>query len=741
MEGHVSRPPPLVPIDYPALRLRLIDAPPDPFDDHPSLVPDEEEEEEPRQVVNEEEDLTECLRDVLNDRQARVFVFELRRELDEAWEIFRARVASYGRQMESLQEDAEGEAMGRRRRLSPSPHPPPSSVGGAGAGGAPKMEIEMRYLGRASLINAASSVPSPRGADQPLMNRKLYLKQRCVALNGCLQELVRHRIDNHRVCLKLIKALERKLKEEEGDGTFFSALLMWALSHPLFSDGTLASLCAGLERLYASMFTHGDMLVAHTLLGAKTHQVVHGADIKSRGLSFQLGAALVLAAWVLWDCLADGARGATVWREPALAIFRGLGNIVLLMWMWGANVWVWRRYGVDYRRCFRFGDSRVWKCKENLLENPCHATWRLACDLSVAWLAAFLVFYKAARGILLAPSYVPPQLVHASPLLLMIYCTYRVLTPWKRRGRPLCTALVRVVCAPLAPVGFLENYVGDVLTSTVRVGVDLAFSIVFFMSGAHGWLNGDLAALARDEVSGLGWFRFGIAPMIIAAPLWWRFQQTFRCAYDSGQRWPHLGNSLKYASALSLSVFGALRPGLHNSPLWIGSFIGATLYQFWWDICMDWSLVRLERTGGWLGFRLALREHRLYPGGAWPYMAAVVVNLILRFGWTVTILPEHVSEVFTPEVQMYLSPFVAAAEIFRRSLWGAFRVENEDVRLSERMGVLGDGLLDSKPFQRMQLGPGVQSQEGEPPSRKKLLWELVGWTVLLSIVLLAGSAS
>jgi EXS family len=83
-----------------------------------------------------------------------------------------------------------------------------------------------------------------------------------------------------------------------------------------------------------------------------------------------------------------------------------------------------------------------------------------------------------------------------------------------------------------------------------------------------------------------------------------------------------------------------------------------------------------------------LRSKRLYPH-TWMYIAAAAVNLVLRFCWTVTIVPESVrqdssagsSYLFSKDFQMYMSPFVAAAEIVRRSLWGLLRVEAEHIAL------------------------------------------------------------
>lgn len=52
----------------------------------------------------------------------------------------------------------------------------------------------------------------------------------------------------------------------------------------------------------------------------------------------------------MWDCIADDSLGKDVWHDPAFKIYRGLGNLVLLVYMWGVNIWVSRgEVGVEER--------------------------------------------------------------------------------------------------------------------------------------------------------------------------------------------------------------------------------------------------------------------------------------------------------------------------------------------------------------------------------------------------------
>ncbi|CAN0300726.1 unnamed protein product, partial [Ectocarpus sp. 8 AP-2014] len=68
------------------------------------------------------------------------------------------------------------------------------------------------------------------------------------------------------------------------------------------------------------------------------------------------------------------------------------------------------------------------------------------------------------------------------------------------------------------------------------------------------------------------------------------------------------------------------------------------------------------------------------------YTSVAAVNLLLRFLWTVTLVPENAPNLFPHDFQIYLSPFIAAAEIVRRTMWGFIRVENEHLRIYDGGG-------------------------------------------------------
>ena len=96
---------------------------------------------------------------------------------------------------------------------------------------------------------------------------------------------------------------------------------------------------------------------------------------------------------------------------------------------------------------------------------------------------------------------------------------------------------------------------------------------------------------------------------------------------------------------------------------------------------MDWELLVIENKTD------RLRRTRIY-SVEWMYWTILVVNIILRFCWTLSFLPPHylnragvLSDQFEGDLSHILNPTIASAEIIRRTLWGFLRVELEAIKV------------------------------------------------------------
>jgi hypothetical protein len=290
------------------------------------------------------------------------------------------------------------------------------------------------------------------------------------------------------------------------------------------------------------------------------------------------------------------------------------------------------------------------------------------------------------------------------PLLLFLGGVFVAFVPWRKNRSEFWKLVSLTIGAPMYHVTFRDGFVGDILTSSVRPLRDIAFTLFYLFSGLQGWWRQshdlDTAELPLET----NWFLHTIIfPMCTVSPLWWRFMQTLRQTYEHKKRWPYLGNALKYFVAAQVAMFGVFNPSKKDSFLWLSSFVIATLYQIWWDVMMDWELLVVE------GKRVRLRKTRIY-SVEWMYWTILVINVVLRFGWTLSFLPPHylnragvLSNQFEGDLSHILNPTIASAEIIRRTLWGFLRIELEAIKVGRREPSLKGAWSDIDHVMEMKL--------------------------------------
>lgn len=219
-------------------------------------------------------------------------------------------------------------------------------------------------------------------------------------------------------------------------------------------------------------------------------------------------------------------------------------------------------------------------------------------------------------------------------------------------------------------------------------------------------------ALDKDTVQTNVFFAELIVPAVTILPLWWRFLQNLQRSYDTRERWPHLGNAMKYVTAQTVGLYGLYHPDARQNPLWIFGFVFATMYQFTWDIFMDWDMVRIK------GGTVKMRETLLYKSPTF-YICIACINLVLRFFWTLTLLPEGGAEAWQQNIQVRLSPILAGAEICRRCMWGFLRLENEHLHVyGTAIDETFDGMETSK-MEPMKMGGGGGGSGGSSGGREQ----------------------
>jgi len=189
----------------------------------------------------------------------------------------------------------------------------------------------------------------------------------------------------------------------------------------------------------------------------------------------------------------------------------------------------------------------------------------------------------------MTPPQVPPKVL---PLIFLSGTLVRSLIPRKQRTRFYKTIMQGTASVPFRPVNFRDAFVGDTMTSLVRPIADVVFTLCYYITAIRGFVTQkfdlDMAGyLVSNSVALHGW----ILPLVAMLPLWFRFLQTLRQAYDTGKRWPYLGNAFKYLTAGLVVLYGMTHSTGDRGVGWMVSFTAATIFQIVWDAVMDWELL------------------------------------------------------------------------------------------------------------------------------------------------------
>jgi hypothetical protein len=430
-------------------------------------------------------------------------------------------------------------------------------------------------------------------------------------------------------------------------------------------------LAKNVESMFASLYCGSNKLLAHNVLHEKIRSSMSDSSAVSDGLNWhtfdlgmRFGILLLLLTWVMWDVIVDARlrpSHAPIWVKSVLPVYRGLGVILFFGWLYGCNLWIWRRYRLNYIAIFDLDPANA----------HTHSQVFLKCmTLTTAFLVNFLIYFKMLRGDF--PEWFPSG---SLPVSLFVYILYS-LSPSAGAKNIIWNGFLEVIRAPFGKVNFLTNYIGDVITSLVRPTVDLAYSVCFTLS--FQWLQDIDEPSAADRFTSCLYspiFKRLVVPLLSALPLWLRLMQCLRKYMETKKRWPFLGNALKYGLSHSIVLFSVMHAAIQDvhysstsKNIFYLCFIISTLYAFFWDVAMDWNL-------GWQRYA-GLRESLIYQNPT-IYYACIVLDLMLRFSWTLTLIPQGEDSMMPVDFILYLQPFLAAAEVFRRCMWGCLRVEHE----------------------------------------------------------------
>ncbi|KAL5722914.1 hypothetical protein ACHQM5_006374 [Ranunculus cassubicifolius] len=351
-------------------------------------------------------------------------------------------------------------------------------------------------------------------------------------------------------------------------------------------------------------------------------------------------------------------EGFDQYMENMFPLYSVFGFIVLHMVMFAGNLYFWRRYRVNYSFIFGFKKGTEIGYRDVLFLSAGLAT------LALASVVANLDMEMDAKtkDYQILTELLPLGLI--ALITLIIVCPFNII--YRSSRFFLVRTIFRGICAPLYRGKLIDYFWGDQLSSELQALRSLEFYICYY-----GW--GDFRRRRNTCASNGVYSTFYYIVAII--PHWTRLVQGFRHSYDvkdMTQAWNSVKHFITIVAILMRTAYVQ-----HGGDVWwtlaLIFSIAATTYTIYWDLVVDWELLRRRSKNRWLRDRLTIPHKSVY-------YVCIVVNVLLRFVWVQTVLNIQISGLRNETVTAIFS----SLEIFRRGMWSYFRVEIEHVANVEK---------------------------------------------------------
>ncbi|KAL3723297.1 hypothetical protein ACJRO7_035478 [Eucalyptus globulus] len=344
--------------------------------------------------------------------------------------------------------------------------------------------------------------------------------------------------------------------------------------------------------------------------------------------------------------------GRNQYMNTMFPLYSLFGFIILHMLMYAANIYFWRRYRINYSFILGFEKGTELGYREVLL---------LSSGLSVLMMAGIVSNLDMDMDPKTKSYKALTELVPLGLVVVVICITFCPFNIFYRSSRFfLIQCAFHCICAPFYKVTLPDFFLADQLTSQVQAFRSLEFYICYY-----GWGDFRRRTDKCNESKLFEVFYFIVAVI----PYWMRFLQCLRRLYSERDKMQGF-NGLKYFSTIVAVVARTgheLRRGVTWKIIAAASSGVAMVSNTYWDLVIDWGLLRRNAKNFWLRDKLAIPNRSIY-------FVAMVLNVILRLAWMQNILGIREAPFLHKTA---LTAIVASLEIIRRGIWNFFRLENE----------------------------------------------------------------
>uniref|UniRef100_A0A7N0TCF6 Uncharacterized protein n=1 Tax=Kalanchoe fedtschenkoi TaxID=63787 RepID=A0A7N0TCF6_KALFE len=392
----------------------------------------------------------------------------------------------------------------------------------------------------------------------------------------------------------------------------------------LGSTDEVVTLLERVENMFIKHFSNSNRRNAMKSLRPKVRKEKHSVTFFTgffSGFCIALLVAIVLSIETMK--LMDKKEG-TSYMANIFPLYSLYGFLVLHLLLYGLDIYFWRRYRVNYPFIFGFKHGTELGYREVFL---------LSSGLAVLALASFLI--------VVVITFLPFNVIYRSSRFFLIRC------------------IRRCICAPLYQVTLPDFFLADNLTSQVQAVRSFSLYVCYYGLG-------EFSRKQNKCHSHDGYNAFYFIVAII--PYWIRLLQCLRRLFEEKES-VHAYNGLKYfltIVAVAIRTAFELRKGKTWMALALVSSAVATVMNTYWDIVMDWGLLRRQLQNFLLRDKLVVSHRSVY-------FMAMFLYVFLRFCWMQLVLEFDLPSLH----KMTALTIFSALEIIRRGIWNFFRLENE----------------------------------------------------------------
>ncbi|XP_057530739.1 phosphate transporter PHO1 homolog 10-like [Amaranthus tricolor] len=419
----------------------------------------------------------------------------------------------------------------------------------------------------------------------------------------------------------------------------------------LGSCDVVTKLIEDVEHMFVKHFFNANRREGMKPLRPRKRREKHSVSFLSglfSGCSIALAIAIILM--VRARKILEKEKG-SVYMENMFGLYSLFLFIVLHMLMYAADIYFWKRYRVNYPFIFNFKQGTEQGYREVFL---------LGAGLAVLSLSSFLANFDMLIGLTTENDHSPAKFIPLIVLLVFLgitFCPFNII--YRSSRYFLIQCLFRCICAPFYEVTLPDFFLADQLTSQVQAIRSIEFYICYYIH--KGFPEGQSKCHSYGVYNA---FYFVVAII----PYWIRCFQCLRRLVQERDS-IHAYNAMKYLMAVVAVVIRTLYE-LKSGTAWLVlallSSAMAVAYNTYWDIVIDWGLLRRNSKNYLLRNRLLVSHKSVY-------YIAMVVNVLLRVAWLQLVLEFNIKGLR----KTALSTTMSCLEIIRRGIWNFFRLENE----------------------------------------------------------------